>query len=244
MACEACARQGHQSVLKLRRSKNGKYFFGCERYPACKNSVFLPNSVESVKVRTETCEHHGSNVAPFTLDLKIKRGSLPPGFPTVIKRTCVVPDAAGAHRATEILKRRHRELAEEGMRGRPAKTNKAGAFILRACSQRTLLLLLRATYATSRATLPARALSSNEGRQRTYRTIDLLIMGMLEILYATRAGNRATSLTRVLIGEDHHLHTEVECMVDLINRIHRMRSSNNNMHPRVQAMVFQDASSP
>ena len=95
MACEACARQGHQSVLKLRRSKNGKYFFGCERYPACKNSVFLPNSVESVKVRTETCEHHGSNVAPFTLDLKIKRGSLPPGFPTVIKRTCVVPGCRG-----------------------------------------------------------------------------------------------------------------------------------------------------
>ena len=185
MAC-GCA-PGPSERAQAEEEQKWQVLFWLRAIPCLTNSVFLPNSVESVKVRTETCEHHGSNVAPFTLDLKIKRGSLPPGFPTVIKRTCVVPGCRGRASSYRNIEEASSGIGGEACEGAQPKSTKQAHCILRACSQRTLLLLLRVAFHATYATRGhfASAFSSGEGRQRTYRTIDLLIMGMLEILYAT-----------------------------------------------------------
>ena len=66
------------SFLALKRKQSGGWMISCQGYPACKQAIWLPDSVLEAKVDAQ-CDVCPGN--PATLSLSFKRGTLRPFYP-------------------------------------------------------------------------------------------------------------------------------------------------------------------
>ena len=80
-ACAACS-----CMIVLRQTQTGKWMLGCQGYPTCRNTIWFPGFVLDAKVTNSTCQQCPSK--PAQLDLVVKRGSLPPFYPSSQLTVC------------------------------------------------------------------------------------------------------------------------------------------------------------